>query len=58
MGLGNVYSLYDTKYISYYPTKPYDVGSQNDCLVDRIILSTRNIGLEGQIRISEQKTNI
>ena len=35
----------------YHPTKPYDVGTQKNRLSATIILSTHNIGYEGQIRI-------
>ena len=35
----------------YYPTKPYDVGTQKNRLNETIHLSTHIIGLYGQIRI-------
>ena len=37
----------------YFPTKPYDVGTQKNRLTEMIPLSTHNIGLEGQRRILE-----
>ena len=42
------------QYLFYYPTKPYDEGTQKNRLIETILLSTHNIGLEGQIRILEQ----
>ena len=44
--------FFSQQYLSYYPTKPYDVGTQKNRL-ETILLSTHNIGLEGQIRILE-----
>ena len=43
--------LFSLQYLSYYPTKPYAVGTKKNRLNETILLSTHNIGLEGQIRI-------
>ena len=45
--------LFSTKYLSYYPTKPYDIDTQKNHLSETILLSTNNVGLEGQIRLLE-----
>ena len=43
--------LFTPKYLSYYPTKPYDMGTLKNC--ETILLSAHNIRLEGQIRMLE-----
>ena len=45
--------LFSPQYLSYYRIKPNCVGPQKNCPIDTILLSTHNIGLKGQIRISE-----
>ena len=45
------YKLFSPQYLSYYPTKPYGIGTQINCPNEMILLSTHNIGLYGQRRI-------
>ena len=45
--------LFSQNHLPYYPIKPFNVGTQKNHLNETIILSTHNIGLEGQIRILE-----
>ena len=37
--------LFSKQYLSYYPTKPYDVGTQKNRLNETIHLSTHIVGL-------------
>ena len=46
--------LYTPQYLFLSnPTKPYDRGTQMNRLIETILLGTKNIGLEGQIRSFE-----
>ena len=47
--------LFSPQYLSYYPTKPYVVGTYKNRLIEKILLSTYNIGLVDEIRILEQE---
>ena len=47
-------ALFPPQYLSYYPTKPYVVGTQKNRLIEMILLSTHNIGLADKIRVLEQ----
>ena len=49
--------LFFLQYLSYYPNKPYDVGTQKNHLIETILLSTHNKGLESQVRILEHAKN-
>ena len=42
------------QFSSYYPTKPYVVGTQKNRRIETIRLSTHNIGLAYRIMILEQ----
>ena len=37
--------LFSPQYLAYHPTKPYDEGTQKNCLTETTLLSTHNIGL-------------
>ena len=46
-------ALFRPQYLSYYPTKPYVVGTQKNRLIKTILLSTYSIELADEIRILE-----
>ena len=46
--------FFSTQYLSYYPTKPYIVGTRKNRLTETILLSTHNIGLADKISSLEQ----
>ena len=47
--------LFSPQFLSYYKSKPYVVHTQKNRLTETILLSTHNIGLDGQKMNSEHE---